>query len=138
MATMKAIVVEEFGEPEVLQPVEVDRPEPGEGEVLVKVAAAGVNYADTMRRRDQYLKKQTLPFIPGSEVAGTVESVGSGVSNVTEGDEVEEGDVLLVLEAMKMENPVKAHKAGKVTGLAAEAGSTVKKGDVLLEIKDAE
>lgn len=58
--------------------------------------------------------------------------------NVGEGQEVAEGETVLVLEAMKMENPVKAHKAGKVTGLAAEAGSTVKKGDVLLEIKDAE
>lgn len=88
MATMKAIVVEEFGGPEVLKLAEVERPEPGEGEVSIRVRAAGINYADTMRRKNEYLKKQTLPFIPGSEVAGTVESLGSGVSNVSEGDEV--------------------------------------------------
>ncbi|APT88379.1 acetyl-COA carboxylase [Corynebacterium frankenforstense DSM 45800] len=55
--------------------------------------------------------------------------------NVSEGDEVAEGDVVAVLEAMKMENPVKAHKAGKVTGLAAEEGAGVTKGEQLLEIK---
>ncbi|WP_119070853.1 quinone oxidoreductase family protein [Rubrobacter indicoceani] len=85
---MRAIVVEEFGGPEVLQLAEVERPEPGEGEVLIKVAASGVNYADTMRRRNEYLKKQDVPFIPGSEVAGTVEAVGSGVTDFSEGDRV--------------------------------------------------
>lgn len=88
MATMRSIVVEEFGGPEVLQLAEVERPEPGEGEVLVKVESAGINFADTMRRQNAYLKKQTVPFTPGSEVAGTVESVGSGVTNVSEGDRV--------------------------------------------------
>src|SRR5699024_4962034 len=54
---------------------------------------------------------------------------------VEEGAEVAEGDTVVVLEAMKMENPVKAHKAGTVTGLAAEEGAGVGKGDVLMEIK---
>ncbi len=88
MPTMKAITVEEFGEPDVLKYGEAERPEPGEGEVLVEVRAAGVNYADTMRRRNEYLKKQGLPFIPGSEVAGTVAEVGDGVEDVSVGDRI--------------------------------------------------
>lgn len=88
MAQMKAMVVEEFGEPEVLHQAEVVRPEPGEGEVLIEVRSAGINYADTMRRRNQYLVRQELPFVPGSEVAGIVAEVGEGVDDVSEGDRV--------------------------------------------------
>ena len=61
MVRMKAIVAEKPGEPDVLRYVEAERPSPGEGEVLIGVEAAGVNYADTMRRRDQYLTRQTFP-----------------------------------------------------------------------------
>ncbi len=88
MVQMKAIRVEEFGEPEVLQHVDAERPSPGEGEVLVEVKSAGVNYADTMRRRDQYVESQDLPFTPGSEIAGTVAEVGDGVEDVNVGDRV--------------------------------------------------
>ena len=55
--------------------------------------------------------------------------------NVEEGQEVEEGDIVMILEAMKMENPVKAHKSGTVTGLEVEAGASTTKGAQLLEIK---
>ncbi len=88
MVQMKAIRVEEFGEPEVLQHVDAECPSPGEGEVLVEVKSAGVNYADTMRRRDQYVESQDLPFTPGSEIAGTVAEVGDGVEDVNVGDQV--------------------------------------------------
>ncbi len=88
MSQMKAIQVSEFGEPGVLEYVEVERPSPGEGEVLVEVKAAGVNYADTMRRRNQYLEETPLPFVPGSEIAGVVAEVGADVQDAEEGDRV--------------------------------------------------
>ncbi|TCJ18370.1 quinone oxidoreductase [Rubrobacter taiwanensis] len=85
---MKAVRVGEFGGPEVLEYTEVERPEPGQGEVLIAVRSIGVNYADTMRRRDRYVLRQTLPFVPGSEVAGVVEEIGAGVEGVRPGDRV--------------------------------------------------
>jgi NADPH2:quinone reductase len=88
MAQMKAIRVDEFGEPEVLKHVEVERPSPDEGEVLVEIKSAGVNYADTMRRRNQYVESQWLPFTPGSEVAGTVAELGDDVEDVNVADRV--------------------------------------------------
>lgn len=85
---MKSIVVEEFGEPEVLHYKDMERPVPGEGEVLIEVHSAGINYADTMRRRNEYLVPQELPFTPGSEAAGVVSEVGEGVEDVSPGDRV--------------------------------------------------
>ena len=55
---------------------------------------------------------------------------------VEEGQTVAEGDVVVVIEAMKMEQPLKAHKAGTVTGLAAEVGATISNGAVICELKD--
>ena len=75
MAQMKTIFVEEFGEPEVLRYTDAERPSPGEGEVLIEVRSAGVNYADTMRRRNQYVVSQDLPFVPSlREVLGWISS----------------------------------------------------------------
>ena len=59
---MKAITVEEFGEADVLRYVDADRPDPGEGEVLIEVRSAGVNYADTMRRRNQAMPFPSAPW----------------------------------------------------------------------------
>lgn len=67
---MKAIQLDEFGGAEALQYVEVPDPEAGEGEVVVEVARAGVNFADTHVTRNDYLAEQVLPLIPGGEVAG--------------------------------------------------------------------
>jgi NADPH:quinone reductase len=67
---MRAIQIERFGGPEVLQPTEVPDPEPVAGMVLVDVTTAGVNYADTHQAEDSYLAPQQLPLIPGTEVAG--------------------------------------------------------------------
>lgn len=68
---MKAIQISEFGGPDVMQVVELPDPEPADGQVVVDVARAGVNFADTHVTRNDYLAKQELPLVPGGEVAGT-------------------------------------------------------------------
>ncbi|SFB47699.1 NADPH2:quinone reductase [Amycolatopsis marina] len=67
---MRAVQVTEFGGPEVLRQVELPDPEPGEGQVLVDVTHAGVNYADTHQAENTYLAPSELPLVPGGEVAG--------------------------------------------------------------------
>ncbi len=85
---MKAIQLTEFGGPEVLKYVDVEKPKPKSNEVLIEVKAVGVNYADTARREGQYVVKTTLPFIPGAEVAGVVVEIGDNVTGVQVGTRV--------------------------------------------------
>jgi NADPH2:quinone reductase len=67
---VKAILIEEFGGPEVLTVADLPDPEAGDGEVVVDVARAGINFADTHAIRDDYLARQQLPLTPGGEIAG--------------------------------------------------------------------
>jgi NADPH2:quinone reductase len=76
---MRAIQMSEYGGPEVLELVELPIPEPRDGEVLIRVARAGLNFADTHRRTNSYLAKDELPLVPGSEVAGVREDTGQRV-----------------------------------------------------------
>jgi NADPH:quinone reductase len=76
---MRAIQQQEFGGPEVLELVELPTPEPGDGEVLIRVSRAGMNFADTHQRRNDYLAAQQLPLVPGTEVAGVREDTGERV-----------------------------------------------------------
>src|SRR3954464_984466 len=75
---MRAIQIEEFGGPDVMQLADLPVPEPGEGEVLIRVTRAGINFADTHQRENSYLARYDLPLIPGAEVAGVVERDGAG------------------------------------------------------------
>jgi NADPH:quinone reductase len=68
---MRAVQIEEFGGPEVLQVVDLPTPEPGEGEVLIEVSMAGMNFADTHQRENSYLAPYEVPLVLGGEVAGT-------------------------------------------------------------------
>jgi NADPH2:quinone reductase len=81
-----AIVARQPGGPEVLDFTEIDRPVPGPGQLLVKVAATGVNFIETYQRSGTY--KVAYPFTPGSEAAGVVEEVGEGVEDYTVGSRV--------------------------------------------------
>lgn len=83
---MKAIQINETGGPEVLKLAELPIPEPGAGQVLIRVAATGVNFIEIYFRKGTY--KAALPLTPGSEAAGTVVRVGEGVTSFAEGDRV--------------------------------------------------
>jgi len=85
---MKAIRIHEFGGSENLRVDEVEKPTPGTDEVLIKTAAAGINYADTMLRQNKYMFSPELPFTLGFEVAGTIEAIGANVQHLTIGQRV--------------------------------------------------
>jgi len=85
---MKAIRIHEFGGPEQLKLDEVPTPKPAAGQVLVRVHAAGVNPYDTYMRAGTYPVKPSLPYTPGSDAAGVIESVGEGVKKAKPGDRV--------------------------------------------------
>lgn len=85
---MKAVVSEMPGPPESLVVREVPTPDPGRGEVRIKVHAAGVNFPDTLIIEDKYQFKPPRPFSPGSEAAGVIDAVGEGVTSFKPGDKV--------------------------------------------------
>ena len=110
----RAVVVEQFGGPEVLVVKDRDPLTPGAGQALVSVTAIGVNYIDIYHRIGMYPNK--LPFTPGSEGAGTVKAVGPDVTSVSVGDQV------------RWDNKSSASEGHTVTGDGLDSG-TLKKGD---------
>jgi NADPH2:quinone reductase len=76
---VRAILMTEFGGPEVLRLADLPRPEPGLDEVLIRVSRAGLNFADTHTRTNSYVQRATLPLVPGGEVAGVREDTGERV-----------------------------------------------------------
>src|SRR5919199_5940772 len=82
---MRAIQIDEFGGPEVLRLTELPVPEPADGEVLIRVARAGINFADTHQRENAYIARYELPLVPGGEVVGVVER---GAGDLREGQRV--------------------------------------------------
>jgi NADPH:quinone reductase len=100
---MKAIRVHEFGGPEVMRLEEIPVPEPGPGQVLVKVHAIGINPVDTYIRTGLHAKRPALPYTPGIDAAGVVESTGSNISNISN---IKAGD--------------RVYTSGTITGAYAE------------------
>lgn len=78
--TMKQVQLNHYGLPEELKLVETNIPQPNAGEVIIKVEAIGVNYSDTLRRRNKYFQPTPLPYVLGSEAVGQIVSVGAGVT----------------------------------------------------------
>ena len=99
---MKAIVVREYGEPEVMKLEDVELTEPGDGQVVVRIEAAGVNPVDTYLRTGIHAHAPELPYTPGKDGAGVVEAIGNGVTSVKPGDRV--------------------YTAGSISGTYAEQG----------------
>ncbi|MBK3578176.1 zinc-binding dehydrogenase [Streptomyces sp. MBT65] len=84
---MRAVEIQEFGGPEVLKVVETEIPRPGPGQVTIDVAYTGVNFADLKARGEGY-RVPSLPFVPGLEVSGRVRELGTGIDDLTVGQEV--------------------------------------------------
>lgn len=89
---MIAIQIQQTGGPEVLKLADLPIPEPGPGQVLIRVEAVGVNFIEIYFRKGVY--KSALPFVPGSEAAGTIEELGPGVTGFKAGDAVASVSVL--------------------------------------------
>ena len=85
---MKAVVCKQYGPPESLVYEDLPSPKPGAGEVVISVKAASVNFPDVLIIQNKYQFKPPLPFSPGSELAGVVKEVGSGVTAFRPGDRV--------------------------------------------------
>jgi NADPH2:quinone reductase len=85
---MKAAVCKAFDGPDAVVLEEVEDPQPGPGEVIVRVGGAGLNFFDTLLVRDRYQFKPELPFSPCAEMAGVIENLGDGVTGFTVGDRV--------------------------------------------------
>ncbi|MEC7182691.1 MAG: alcohol dehydrogenase catalytic domain-containing protein, partial [Bdellovibrionota bacterium] len=85
---MRAVLCSEHGPPEKLKVAEVDDPKPQRGQVVLNVEACGVNFPDTLIIEDKYQFHPPLPFSPGGEVAGFIESLGEGVTGFEVGEKV--------------------------------------------------
>lgn len=85
---MRALVCSDYGPPESLRIEEHDEPVPGRGQIVVDVAAAGINFPDVLSIAGQYQVKTPTPFIPGNEAAGTVATIGEDVKRFAPGDRV--------------------------------------------------
>ena len=133
---MKAVLCKDFGPVSNLKIEDVPDPQPGPDEILVEIEAAGVNFPDGLTVRGEYQVKPALPFIPGSEAAGTVRAVGDEVRGIAVGDRV---ITLCVLGGFAEKVVVRASQAlpipASMSGAAA-SGFTLAYGTALHALQD--
>lgn len=123
---MKAIRVSEYGGPNVLKIEEIPAPQPGQGQVLVRNHAVGVNPVDTYLRTNTDNRGPKLPYTPGGDTGGVVEAVGAGVTSVKPGDRVYVGGTVSGAYAeMSLCNEAQVHPLPANTSFAQGAGMNV-------------
>ncbi len=142
---MRAIQISKTGGPEVLEFVDIPAPKPAVGQVLVKIAASGVNFIDTYLREGRY--PAALPFIPGQEAAGTVLETGEGVSKFVVGDRVAwtgvrgtyaeiacppAAELLKIPATMKLEDAAAVLTQGLTAHYLAHDTYAIQRGDTVL------
>jgi NADPH2:quinone reductase len=133
---MKAVLCEQLGPPESLVLKDIEAPEPGAGEVAIRVNAAALNFFDTLIIQGRYQYRPDLPFSPGAEIAGEISAVGDGVSDLEPGDKVM---AYLGWGGVREQVVAPARRVVKVPdGIADEAaaGLTVTYGTTLHALKD--
>src|SRR6202046_2351854 len=94
---MRALVVRRYGSPEVFESRQMPDPQPRPGEVLIRVKAIGVNFADLMQRMGIYPGTPKPPFVPGLEIAGVVEKIAEGAGKPSEGEPLRIGEAVTAL-----------------------------------------
>src|SRR5579863_569726 len=94
---MRALVVRRYGPPEVFEARQVPDPQAKPGEVLIRVKAIGVNFADLLQRMGLYPGTPKAPFIPGLEIAGVVEKVAENPGRRAEGESFKPGDAVVAM-----------------------------------------
>lgn len=142
---MRAIQINKTGGPEVLELVEIPAPKPEAGQVLVKIAASGVNFIDTYLREGRY--PVPLPFVPGQEAAGTIVELGEGVTGFAVGDHVAwtgvrgtyaemacapVADLLHVPVALKLEDAAAVLTQGLTAHYLSQGTYAIQRGDTVL------
>ena len=117
---MKRVIVDHFGGPEVLRVVEEDVPQPGPGEVRVRVLAAGVSFTDSQLRAGTYLGVPKPPFTPGYELVGVVEELGPRCTRRRVGDRI--GALTVVHQDLLARTPLdRANERGSQGGFGLRA-----------------
>jgi NADPH:quinone reductase len=133
---MRAALFRDFGGPQKLSIEDLPEPEAGADEVVIAVTAVGLNFFDTLLTRNQYQIKPSLPFSPGGEIAGIVETVGSGVTGLGPGDRVL---AFLGSNGCREKIVTKAHNVVSIPdGVSDEAAAsvTITYGTALHALKD--